>query len=49
MTRFWKVRLWTLLSTCVITYLFTGELVTASALSLTLIGVNSIVMYALIR
>ena len=46
---FLKVRIITFISTCIITYFFTGSLFFASALSLTLIGVNTILMYLLLK
>lgn len=48
-SKFARVRLATLASTTVITYFFTGEIILASALSLTLIGVNSAIMYYVLR
>jgi len=49
MSKFLKVRLFTFISTCVITYLFTEDFVFASTLSLTLIGVNTLIMYLILK
>jgi uncharacterized membrane protein len=49
MNNFWKVRMATFISTCIITYLFTGSLVSAGWLAFTLIATNTIVMWFLIK
>lgn len=45
MSDFWKLRLCTLASTLLITRYFTGSWFTASGLSISLIAVNSLIMY----
>jgi len=49
MSNFVKVRLVTLISTCIITYLFTGDIILSSGLSAALIITNTIIMYLLIK
>ena len=49
MREFLRVRFYTFISTCIITYIFTGDLFFTSTLSLTLIGVNTIIMYFVLR
>ena len=49
MNLFWRVRYTTLATTFLITFIFTGKIGFSSALTLTLVATNSLIMWLYLR
>ena len=49
MKDFWRTRGATFIGTCVVTYIYTGNLFQASSLTLALVATNTVIMYLMLK